>query len=383
MHVPVHGINQSSHGAPRAGRLNYFIPMPTIRLFRFFFLTALASALSACERPVPPPEAVRPVKVWVVAQEINVGDLVLACEVVARYEAPLAFQVGGKVIERKVNLGDRVRVGQVIGRLDAADYRLAVEAQSATAAAAQTELKLAEADLARYHSLREKYFISAAELDRRQANVDAARERAHAANANVGQAKRQLGYVVLAAGQDGVVTAMSFDVGQVVAAGQPVARLARQGPRELLVHVPEAELPRMRTAQKLSVTINTRPDQSHAASLRELAAAADAATRTYAARIAVEASEADLPLGASATLRVASANVQTIRLPLAAVLSRDGVARVWKVDAASGVVRAAVIATEGVSGGSIIVKSGLAPGDIVVIAGASLLREGQKVKPLP
>ena len=357
--------------------------MLTKRLHRIFLIMSVAAALSACERHAPPPELIRPVKVWTVASEASASDLVLAGEVVARYEAPLAFQVGGKVVERRVNLGDSVRAGQIIGLLNAADYRLAAEAQSATAAAAQTELKVAQADLARYRLLRAQGFISAAELDHRQASVDAARERAQAAQANASQAQRQLGYAALVADHDGVITGMSFDVGQVVAAGQPVARLARQGPRELLVHVPEAELPRMRAAQRLSVTINVRPDKVQAGSLRELAAAADGATRTYAARIAVKAPEADLPLGASATLRVPSTNVRTTRLPLVAVVSRDGVARVWKYDAASGAVRAAIITTDGVSGDSVIVKSGLAPGDVVVVAGASLLREGQKVKPLP
>ena len=357
--------------------------MSTIRLLRIFFIMSVAATLSACERPVPPPEPIRPVKVWTVTPEINTSDLVLAGEVVARYEAPLAFQAAGKVVERRANLGDSVRAGQVIGLLDTADYRLAAQAQSATAAAAQTELKVAQADLARYRSLRAQGFISAAELDHRQANVDVARERAQAAQANASQAQRQLGYATLAADHDGAITGMSFDVGQVVAAGQPVARLARLGPREVLVHVPETELPRMRTAQRLSVIITVRPDKPQAGTLREFAAAADGATRTYAARIAVDAPEADLPLGASATLRVPSANMPTIRLPLVAVLSRDGVARVWKYDAASGAVRAAIITTDGVSGDSVIVKSGLAPGDVVVVAGASLLREGQKVKPLP
>ena len=339
--------------------------------------------LSGCEQPAAPPEPVRPVKVWTVAPGAAAQEQVLAGAVVARYDAPLAFQVGGKVIERRVNLGDSVRAGQILGRLDVTDYRLAAEAQASSSAALQTELKLAEADLARYRSLRQQGFISEIDLDRRQTAVDAARDRVRAAQANAAQARRQLDYAALVAAHDGLVSGLNFEVGQVVAAGQPVAKLAQRGPREILVYVPEALVSAMQGTPILRVAISTHPEKSYPGTLRELAAAADPATRTYAARIAVEAGEADLPLGASATLRVQSPHASLIRLPLAAVMSRDGAARVWKYDAASGTVRAAAITTGGMDGDSWVVNTGLAPGEVVVVAGANMLREGQKVKPLP
>ncbi|TSA41687.1 MAG: efflux RND transporter periplasmic adaptor subunit [Betaproteobacteria bacterium] len=335
-------------------------------------------AVAACSKETPSPEPVRPVKTQRIAYAAAPDSLLLAGEVRARFEAPLAFQVGGRVVERAVNLGELVRRGQVLGRLDASDYRLAEDAQNAALAGARTELQLAEGDLARYRALREKGFISAAEMDRHQAVADGARARRDAAAASHAERRRQTGYATLTAESDGVVTALDFNVGQVVAVGQPLLKIARPGGREIEVAVPESELARFRAATAFQVNLNAMPGQNYSGKLRELAAAADPATRAYAARIAVDG----LPesLGLSATVRPLGRGGQVVRLPLAAVVSRDGTARVWKLDQATSTVHAATVTSAGVSGDDWLVSGGLAPGELVVTAGANLLREGQQVR---
>jgi RND family efflux transporter MFP subunit len=340
-------------------------------------------AVTACDKAPPPAEALRPVKVLKIAASAAPDNLVLAGEVRARFEAPLAFRVAGKVIERQVNLGDHVRRGQVLGRLEATDYQLATDAQAAAVAGAKTELALAEADLTRYRALRDKGFISAAELDRRLAAADGAAARLKAAEAAHAEGRRQVGHATLVADGDGVVTWLDFNAGQVIAAGQPVLKLARPGEREIEVHVAENDLARVTSGTDFLITLNAPPAQAFPGKLRELAAAADPATRTYAARIALTAPPQALSLNMSATARLHNRSAPVMRLPLAAVVSRDGTPQVWKLDAATSTVRAAKITTGGTAGNDWLVSDGLNPGETVVVAGANLLHEGQKVRALP
>jgi RND family efflux transporter MFP subunit len=338
--------------------------------------------LIACDKPPAPPEPLRPVKTVRVSMEPGDAALSLPGEVRARHETPLAFRVGGKIIECKVNLGDSVRRGQVLARLEPNDYELAAEAGAAGEAEARSASILADSDLARYRSLREKGFVSAAALDQKQAAADAAQARLDALrSAHAGQS-RQVNYTALSAESDGIITGRNCNVGQVVGAGQPVLDIARSGEKEILVHLPEVEFSRFHSAAGFTVTLNALPDKNYHGSLRELAGAADPATRTYAARIAVKNADAAMRLGMSATIKMQSAGDLAIRLPLVAVVSRDGKPSVWQVDGA-GIVHATPIAIGGIEGNTVRVASGLNSGSTVVVAGASLLRDGEKVKLLP
>lgn len=350
---------------------------------RKFFLLLPLLLLAACDAPpAPPAEPLRPVKTVRVGATPGTAGFILAGEVRARHEAPLAFRVGGKIIECNFNLGDTVRRGQMLARLEPEDYRLAEQAGAAGVAENRSALILADAELARFRSLRERGFVSAAMLDQKQAAADAARAKVEAALAARDQRARQLDYTRLLADGDGIVTARECNGGQVVSAGQPVLHLARSGEKEIAVHVPESGLAEVRASRSFSVTLNARADKTYRGSLRELAAAADPATRTYAARVAVDDADAALLLGMSATVRAQEEGGPIIRLPLGAVVSRDGKPGVWKVDDA-GVVHAAPISIDRIEGDSVRVAGGLNTGDNVVAAGANLLRDGEKVKLLP
>ena len=339
--------------------------------------------LTACEKaPAPSPEPLRPVKTLQVGLTPGTAGLSLAGEVRARHEAPLAFRVAGKVIECKFNLGDTVHRGQMLARLEAADYQLAEQAGAASVAENRSTLMLAETDLARFRSLREKGFVSAAALDQKQATFDAARAKVDAALSSHSQKVRQIDYTSLLADSAGIVTSDECNAGQVVSAGQPVLHLAQSSEKEIVIHVPESGLASFRAASGFIIDLNALADKTYRGKLRELAAAADPATRTYAARIAVSNADTAMQLGMSATVHAQADDGSIIQLPLSAVVSRDGKPGVWKLDSA-GIVHAAPIGIDRIEGNMVRVASGLGSGDIVVVAGANLLRDGERVKLLP
>ena len=346
-------------------------------------MTAATLLLAACDKsPAPSPEPLRPVKTMQIGLTPGTSGLSLAGEVRARHEAPLAFRVVGKVIECKFNLGDTVHRSQVLARLEPADYQLAEQAGAASVAENKSALILAEAELARFRSLREKGFVSAAALDQKQAAADEAKAKLDAALSAHSQRTRQLGYTSLIAGSDGIVTSNECNAGQVVSAGQPVLHLAQSGEKEIAVYVPESGLENFRKANTFTINLNALADKTYQGKLRELAAAADPATRTYAARIIVNNADAAMQLGMSATVHAQADGTSIIQLPLSAVFSRDGKPGVWKLDKA-GIVHAAPISVDRIEGNMVRVASGLGSGDVVVVAGANLLRDGERVKLLP
>lgn len=338
--------------------------------------------LAACDKPPALPEPLRPVKTMRVSMEPGEAALSLPGEVRARHEAPLAFRVGGKIIECKVNLGDTVRRGQILARLEPNDYELAAQAGAAGEAEARSASILADAELVRYRNLREKDFVSAAALDQKQAAADTARARLDALSSVHAVQSRQANYTALTAESNGIITGYNCNAGQVVSAGQPMLHLAQSGEKEILVHLPETELARFRSTAGFTVSLNALPGKDYKGMLRELAGAADPATRTYAARIAVKDADAAMQLGMSAIARTQSAGELAIRLPLAAVFGRDEKSLVWQVDEA-GIVHAIPIVVAGIEGNMVRVASGLSGGNTVVVAGANLLRDGEKVKLLP
>lgn len=351
-------------------------------MFRYRILLLSLCTLAACEKPPAPPEPLRPVKTLRVGLESGDGALRLPGEVRARHETALGFRVGGKVTECAVNMGDAVRRGQALARLEPVDYELSAQSAAAGEAQARSSLILAENDLKRYRSLYEKHFVSAAALDQKQAAYDAALAGLDAARSSHAEQSRRVGYTTLSADGDGIVTSYDCNIGQVVSAGQPVMGLARSGEKEIAIHLPEAELPRFRASPRFTVSLNAVPGKTWTGTLRELAAAADPATRTYDARIAVKDADAAMQLGMSASVEAQSAATQIMRLPLAAVISRDGRPGAWVVDG-GGTVHRVEIALGEIEGDSVRVASGLKNGDTVVIAGTSLLREGEKVRLLP
>jgi membrane fusion protein, multidrug efflux system len=343
---------------------------------------ALSSLLVACSRPEPAPEPVRAVRTMTVSAGIAGGVHEFAAEVRARTESRLGFRVGGKMTSRAADVGQRVKAGQALAQLDATDLRLSQDAAQAATRAAQTSFDLAAAEYKRYKELRDQGFISSIELERREATLKAQKAQLEQALAQAGVQGNQAGYAVLTAPAAGVITAVEAEPGAVLAAGTPVVRLAQDGPRDAVFTVPEDGLPAMRALLGKAGGLRVRPWNSTAtlpATVREVAAAADAATRTFLVK--ADIGDARLQLGQTVTVLVDLPRLEGItRLPLAAVMQQQGQTAVWLVDKASMTVKVQPVSVLGADGNVVVVGSGLSPGQTVVTAGVHVLNPGQKVK---
>jgi len=297
----------------------------------------------------------------------------------ARYETDLAFRVAGKIVARTVNMGDRVRAGDVIARLDPKDLRLQAESAEAELAAATSNLAQATADAERYATLKARGFAAVAEYDRKNWTKDEAEGRLERARRAREIARNQLAYAELKADADGVITATPAEPGQVVAIGQPVARLAQRGEMEALVALPETSLAEAREAQA-DVRLWANPERSFTARLRELSPQADPTTRTYAARFAIEAPDDTIALGMTAIVRLTrNADLRQAKLPLAAILNRGTGPTVFLVDDRGRLVRRPVTIAA-VTEDAALVTSGLGEGDRIVSLGVHKLEPGEKVR---
>ena len=347
------------------------------------FALSLAATLTlvACGKEPASAEPVRAVRTLTVGQLSSATVRDYAAEVHARVESRLSFRVGGKITQRPVNLGDRVKGGQALAQVDPADLRFGQDAARAGLAAAQVNYEQTATDYKRYQELHTQGFISAADLERRNSGLQAAKAQFDQARAQAGMQTNQAAYAALTADSPGVITAVYADVGAVVGAGFPVVSLAHDGPRDVVFAVPEDQLAVFRKLQGkpggVSVTLwggNT----PIAATIREVAAAADPASRTFQVK-------ADLPAGAAELGQTATVHVELapadgkLRLPLQAVAGRDNQSYVWVLDKATMKVREQPVVVLRPEGDNLVLDSGLKTGDTVVTAGAHVLTPGQQV----
>lgn len=345
-------------------------------------LTFLPLALIGCAKPEPQAEVIRPVISTVVQATTLAGpDAAYAGEVRARHESDLAFRIGGKVVSRQVEVGSTVKRGQVLARLDPQDVRLQADSAQAQLASAEADLTWAQAELERYRALREKNFVSAAVLDQKQQAFDAAQARTRQMRAQLAVSQNQSTYAALVAENEGVVTAVNLEPGQVVAAGQTVLRVARPAEREVIINVPERRLDELRQARTLTVVLWSDPSKRYAGHLRELAPNADATTRTFTAKVTVVQPEDAIKLGMTANVLLGGdASVSRIVVPLSAIGDRDGKPVVWVVDPQRLQVQPRPVQLGAYRQDGAIVDGGLESGERIVIAGVHKLLPGQTVR---
>lgn len=339
-------------------------------------------ALAACSKPAEAPEPVRAVRTLAVATGQTGGMVDYAAEVRARVESRLGFRVGGKMISRPANLGDSVRAGQVLASLDPQDLRLGQEAARSSVQAARVNREQALADFKRFKELRDQGFISTAELERRETTLKSAQAQLEQAQAQAGVQTNQARYSSLVADASGVVTAVDAEPGAVLNAGATVLRIAQDGPRDAVFSVPEDQAGAMRALQGRAGAVQVRiwgaEGAALAATVREVAAAADPSTRTFVVK--ADIGLAAVRLGQTATVSIALPVVPgVIKLPLAAVFEQQGKSTVWLLDKSTMTVRAQAIEVVGAQGNQVVVAGGLLPGQLVVSAGVHVLTPGQKV----
>lgn len=351
---------------------------------RLAFTLAAALALASCAKEEPKPAAPRPV-ITAVAEKSRGGELaVYAGEVRARREADLGFRVPGKVVARHVDVGAQVKKGDLIAKLDPSDAQLNVAASKSAVAAAQTEHDFARAELERYKSLLEQKFISQAVFDQKLNAFKAAQARLEQAQAQASVTRNQSGYTALYADQDGVITAISAEAGQVVAAGQAVARLARPEEKEVLINVPETRFEELRTqGRQILVRILADATRTYAGRIREVAPNADPVTRTFATRVTIVDAGPEVALGMTANVAVVGEGRDVVVLPLTALYHQGEKPAVWVVDPASATVRLQPVTVGQYRDNAVVLASGLAGGERVVTAGVNKLVEGQKVALAP
>lgn len=300
--------------------------------------------------------------------------------IAARVQSNLGFRVPGKIVERMVNVGQVVKAGQPLLRIDETDLRWALTAKRNAAIAARAVLTQATADEARYAVLVKNGFAASPQrYEQAKAALDTATAQAAAAEAEAKVAENEFGYAVLVADADGVVVDTSGEPGQVVAAGQVVIRLAKAGPREAVVALPETIRPAIGSSAQ--ATLYGSSGRSIPARLRQLSDSADPQTRTYEARYVLDGDAAGAPLGATVTIGIAaSGSAADMEVPLGAVLDNGSRTGVWRLDDTGSLVTFLPVRLVRVTGETAIV-SGLEAGGRIVSLGAHLLREGQQVRP--
>ena len=336
--------------------------------------------LAGCGKQPASPEEVRPVRAIRLAAGDGGERVEFSGDVRPRYESRLGFRVGGKIVERKVDVGANVKDGQVLMRLDPQDLRLAEAQSRAALRAAETERDLARADYERHQNLRARNFVSQAVLDAKQAALRAAEANVDAARAGLRAQSNQAGYANLVSDLDGVVTAVDAEVGQVVAAGAPVVRVARTDEKEVVIGIPEDRVGALRQASRVQVRLWANRAEAIPGRIREVSPVADPATRTYAVKVAIPA-RADIRLGMTATVEMTtagSADAAALRVPLSALVHDRGATGVWVVE--RGAVQLRRVEVAGQSGNDILLSGGVQPGQTVVTAGVHLLKPGQKVR---
>ncbi|HRM54576.1 MAG TPA: efflux RND transporter periplasmic adaptor subunit [Ottowia sp.] len=342
-------------------------------------LLAAAAFLGGCSKPPPAEEPVRAVKLLTVGESAYGSGYEYAADVRPRVESRLGFRVAGKITRRAVELGQRVQAGQLLAQVDATDYQLAADAARAQVSSATTQRDLAAADLKRFQGLRDQGFISAAEIERRTAQLKAAQATLDQARAQLSSQGHQAGYTQLLADAPGVVTGIEAEVGQVVSAGTPVVRVAQDGPRDVVFAVPEDRVAGVRAGQVVDVRA-WASDVRWTGTVREVAASADPVTRTFTVKVAL-AGDAP-PLGATVYVlprQSGAQGVPVIKLPTSALRQAGQGSAVWVFDAASGTVQSQPVEVATADGNEVVITAGLKPGMQVVATGVHVLSPGQKV----
>ncbi|WP_026613097.1 efflux RND transporter periplasmic adaptor subunit [Ensifer aridi] len=344
--------------------------------FAFVFETPARDAETADPRVASPlvrvVEATRPER----AERAFTGTIA------ARVQSNLGFRVPGKIIQRLVDVGEQVKAGQPLLRIDETDLQLALTAKRNAVAAARAVLVQVRADERRYAVLVKNGLAATPQrYEQARAALDTAAAQLAAAEAEAKVAENEATYSVLVADADGTVTETLAEPGQVVAAGQPVVRLAHAGPREAVVPLPETLRPALGSVAEAS--LYGRDERRYTARLRQLSDSADAQTRTYEARYVLDGEAAAAPLGATVTIRLPSQGSEPeVQVPLGAVLDDGERTGVWVVDSTTSTVHFRPVKLVRVTS-EVAMISGLNSGDAIVSLGAHLLQEGARVRTAP
>lgn len=335
--------------------------------------------LSACSKEQ---KAVEQVPFVMVTQPSTQHDELksYAGDVQARQQTALAFRVAGQITERFVDVGDRVKVGQVLAKLDVKDAQLQLNSAQAQLEAAQSAVKIAEDEFKRFKQLLPINAVSRSQYDAVENQYKSASANLKQAQSNYAVSSNQTGYNQLVANKNGVITQRDIEVGQVIAAGQAAYQLAIDGDREVVIGVPEQAVAQIKVGQDAWVTLWSKPEERFAAYVREISPAADQ-SRTFSVKVALKEGQSAIQLGQSARVFFSSHSNHVLSVPLSSVSATENQPYVWTVNPDQSIRKVAV--TLGAYGReSVPVLSGLKATDWVVVGGVHLLRPKQKINPI-
>jgi len=343
---------------------------------------ACGAGLAGCQRgadEAAEPE-VRPVRSVTIAKSEGGNTIALSGRIAAEDEVAVAFRIPGRLIERNVNVGDRVRPGQVIARLEQMNERNQLLSAQAALNAANADLVRARDEFTRQSSLIDEGFTTRAQLDQATAGFRAAEAQVKSATAQVSMAQDLVGFTVLTADAAGAVVARGAEPGEVVQAGQMVVRIAKDGGVDAVFEVP-AQIVRI-AARDRPVTVALTDDAQVTATgrVREVDPQADPVTGTFTVKVGLENPPAGMLLGSIVSGRVTIEGDPLIVVPSSALATTEGNPALWVVDPATSTVALRPIRIARHEPDSVVVAEGLAPGDTVVTAGVQTLRAGQKVR---
>ena len=344
-----------------------------------------ALLLGACEldhsaQPSAAPEPIRPVRVAEVIEAVGGGKLTLNGSIEAQDNINLAFRVGGQLVARAVNVGDRVEPGQVVARLDPEPARHAVSAARANVAAAMARLVETRNTVTRYQPMVERGFVARQQFDRAVEARNAAEAQVEAAEAQLRSAENQLSFTELVADSAGTVTASGAEPGEVVAVGQMVVRVAREGGLDAVFDFPPRVQDALNAYSRIEVVSSTDPGVRAVGRVREVSPQADPVTRTFRVRVGLADAPAALRLGSSVTGQVPVGGQSGLTIPAAALTRADGQPAVWVVDADAQRVSLRNVGVLAYELDRVLVEHGLVPGELVVTAGVQSLRPNQQVR---
>jgi len=355
---------------------------PTCRSQRTALVALAALALlSACNRAVDAPQPeVRPVRAITIEQRAGGDSIALTGSVQAQTEVNLAFRIDGRMLERTVSIGDNVRPGQLVARLDSQNEESSLQAAQAQLLAARARLSEARNNFERFRDLVAENAVSRSSFEQAESAMKTAESQVETAQTQVTLGQNRLSYTRLVSDAAGVVTAQGAEPGEVVGAGRMIVQVAREGGRDAVFDVPARIKDATPPNAVVTVVLTSDPKVTATGSVREIAPRADPVTGTFRVRVRLNNPPPEMRLGVTVTGRVKRTTAASIEIPPSAVVRSDRQAAVWVVDPKTGVVATRNIEIRSSDPIRVEVASGLNPGDVVVTAGVQALRAGQKVR---
>jgi len=357
--------------------------MPMVRLERIAAVALLGTALASCGGEQAPPAAARPVGVVTVEAGQFSDDIQLSGEIQGKKDVGLAFRIGGRVLERPVNVGDRVKAGQIIARLEPALEQNALVAAKAALEAARGEVSTARSTFERQERLMGQGFTTRPRFDQAQRGEEAAQAAFENAEARLEQARDRLGFTELRTDVDGVVTVRQIEPGEVVQPGQVVVQITRDDERDAVFNVPATVLDTHLSDARIRVALADAPAVAAYGTVREVAPQADPVTRTFAVRVGLQNPPEAMRLGSTVVGTIELVTNAIISIPASALTQQGRSPAVWIVDPAKSTVSLRSVDVLRFDPGKVVLSQGLEPGETIVTAGIQALHPGQRVSPLP